>query len=1025
MLKKCILFLFLLMAGVGVVAQQTVTGKVTDSSDEPIPGASVLEKGTSNGTVTQMDGTYSLEVDEGATLVFSFVGFEEQEIPVEGRSSVDVEMQESVTGLDEVVVVGYGVQQKKLVTGATTQLGGEKVSSQKTTNVLEGMKGQSPGVNISSGSAQPGEGMKVNIRGLGTVGDASPLYIVDGVQTDDITYLNSSDIESIDVLKDAASAAIYGSRAANGVVLITTKQGEEGKATVTYDGYFGVQNLYKKMPYMDKKEYAVIMNEQYLNSGQSAVFDQEEINDLEGGTDWIDMVTVDDAVVQNHSLGVSGGNEQSIYSLGASYTSQEGIVGGQDKSNYERFGFRLNTEYELIEDHARIGQHLTYAYSEKKGIQVGDFYSNTLGSAYRTTAFLDPYDDDGNVNPTGLRETSPYLAMQLNNNDLDKSNKLLGDIYLEVEPVEGLQYRGSFTMDYDAGNQRDYTPVYDLGFETRNEESEVSQDFWDGKTFGMEQTLSYDFLLGERHSVNALTGMSAQKTTGDRMWARKYGLLIDAYKYAYLSNAKNVPTAEDDITGEPYVEDKLESYFGRLNYDFDEKYMLTAIFRADGSSKFAEGNRWGYFPSVSAGWVLTNEPFMEALTNWMDFFKIRGSWGQNGNQSIEAFRYMATLTTENGQYAFGSEEGSFETGIYPDKLPNTELQWETSEQTNIGFDAQFLRSRLNANFDYYNKETKDWLVEAPVLDIMGADAPFINAGNVENQGFELGLTWNDNLGELRYGINANISHNKNEVTYIGNASGFIQGGQNLLYRNATDFFRAEEGHPIGYFYGLETAGIFQNAEEIEEWEVQPDAKPGDIKFVDHSGPEGIPDGKIDQNDRTEIGDPNPDYTFGLSFNAEYRGVDLSVTTSGAMGHQIAMGFMHDFNEPRSNYHQAYLERWHGEGTSGYWPRVTNNNEANGNWTYVNDLLIDDGDYWKINTVTLGYDLTHTWNNAPFSELRVYLTGQNLYTFTDYLGMDPEVGYGVEDDAGRNYSSGIDVGYYPHPRTYMFGVNVKF
>jgi TonB-linked SusC/RagA family outer membrane protein len=416
---------------------------------------------------------------------------------------------------------------------------------------------------------------------------------------------------------------------------------------------------------------------------------------------------------------------------------------------------------------------------------------------------------------------------------------------------------------------------------------------------------------------------------------------------------------------------------------------------------------------------------MEGLGNWLNFFKLRGSWGQNGNQNIEAFRYMATLTTEAGQYVFGPKEGELTTGIFPAKLPNEDLKWETSEQTDIGFDAFFLNNRLSANFDYYKKKTKDWLVEAPVLDIMGAGAPYVNAGNVTNEGLEFALGWNDKVGDLNYSINANVAYNENEVTYIGNATGFIPGGENLLYTNANYFFRAEAGYPIGYFYGLETAGIFQNAREIEEWGVQPDAEPGDIKFVDCSGPDGIPDGKIDQNDRTMIGDPNPDYTFGFSFSLEYKGADLSVTTNGALGHQIAMGFIHDFNGLRSNYHQVYLNRWHGEGTSNYWPRVTDNTEKNGNWKYINDLLIDDADYWKISTVTLGYDLNNLWSASPFQMLRVYVTGQNLYTFTDYLGMDPDVGFGVEDSAERKFSSGIDVGYYPHPRSFLFGVNVKF
>jgi TonB-linked SusC/RagA family outer membrane protein len=993
-----------------------------------MPGVNVVEKGTNNGGITDMDGNFTISVPSTeSVLVFSFVGYTSSEIIVGTQTIMSVTMSPDLMKLDEVVVVGYGVQKKKLVTGATTQVKGEDIAKMSTVNVMDALKGQTPGVNILSTSAQPGEGYKVSIRGLGTVGNASPLYIVDGVQTGDISYLNNTDIESIDVLKDAASAAIYGNRAANGVVLITTKTGKIGKAQISYDGYMGVQNLYKKMPYMNSMEYAVIMNEQYLNSGQSVApypTTPEGLAALGEGTDWVDHLIVKDALTQNHSLGVTGGTEQTIYSLGLSYSGQEGIVGGKSKSNYDRYTLRINTEHKVWKQYIKVGQHLTYSNYSKVGVNTNNFYDNILGSAYRTTPLLEPYDTDGNVTPTGMKETSPVLYMKYNYNKLKKEDKLIGDLYIEIQPIKNLFIKSTFSLDLYAGSNRSYTPVYNIGFESKNDMSKVSQDLWNGKTLTWDNSINYDLNIGKNH-LNFLAGMSAQKNTGDKMWAQKYGLLIDSYDYAYLSNAKNIPTVETDITGGPYDKERLVSYFGRINYDFGEKYLFTAILRADGTSKFAKQNRWGYFPSVSAGWIVTNESFMNDLTGWADYIKIRASWGQNGNQMPDNFRYMATLTTDKGGYSFGSKEGSLSTGIYPDKLPNSDIKWETSEQTDFGLDARFLKNRLSVSFDYYIKKTKDWLVDAPVMDIMGAKPPYINAGNVENKGFELALGYNDHIGEFRYGINANVAFNKNEVTYLGNAAGFLEGGNNLLYTNAGSVYRAQAGHPIGYFYGLKTAGIFQNDQEVTDWVVQPGAEPGDIKFVDISGPNGVPDGKIDENDRTEIGDPNPDYIFGLSFNGEYKGFDLSVITNGALGHQIAMGFIHNFNEQRSNYHQVYLNRWHGEGTSNEWPRVTNNTELNKNWTYINDLLIDNADYLKISTVTLGYDIKKTWKSCPFVKLRLFFTAQNLYTFTNYLGMDPEVGFGVEDDAKRNYSSGIDVGFYPHPRTYLFGINVTF
>ena len=1027
---KCTLILVLMNLWVIPLFGQTVpiSGVVKSELDnEPLPGVNVTVKGTIKGTVTDVDGKYSLEVPSPETvLVFSFIGFATEEVVVGNKSTIDVTMASDITGLEEVVVVGYGTQQKKLVTGSTIQVKSEDILKMNTTNALDALKGQSPGVSISSASAQPGEGYKISIRGLGTVGNATPLYIVDGVQTGDISYLNPADIESIDVLKDAASAAIYGSRAANGVILVTTKKGKAGKPQITYDGYIGAQNLYKKMPYLNAREYAVIMNEQYLNSGQSAPFptDEASMEALGEGTDWVDMLIKDNVLTQNHSFGISGGTDQSIYSLGFSYTDQGGIVGGKDKSYYDRYSLRINTEYDLIKDYVKVGQNFTYSNTGKSGLNTNGLYDNILSTAYQTTPLLEPYDEDGNITPTGRRETSPVLFLKYNYNNIRKEDKIVGNAYIDINPIKNLTLRSVYNVDFSSGTYRDYTPIYDIGFESINLESRVSQNSWTGKTFTWDNSANYQLQLGKNY-IDVLGGMSVLRNSGERMWARKYGLLIDSFDYAWLSNAMNTPTTNQDITGAPYEKERLVSYFGRVNYNFDEKYLLTAIFRADGSSKFAKGNRWGYFPSISGGWNISNEPFMDGTGHILNYLKLRASWGQNGNQNIDNFRYMATLTTNGGGYSFGSTEGTLTTGIYADKLPNSNLKWETSEQTNVGFDARLLNHRLNLTFDYYNKKTKDWLVEAPVLDIMGAGAPFINAGNVENRGVEISLGFSDDIGDFNYSINANVAHNINEVTYIGNSSGFLEGGGNLLYTNANNFYRAEAGYPIGYFYGLKTAGIFQNEQEVEEWGVQPGAKPGDIKFLDLSGPEGVPDNKIDENDRTMIGNPHPDYIFGLSLSASYKAFDFTMVTNGAAGHQIAMGFLHNYNGITGNYHQVYLNRWHGEGTSNEWPRVTNNTEANKNWTYMNDLLIDNGDYLKIATLSLGYDFAKTFKSLPFQQLRLYFTGQNLYTFTNYLGMDPEVGFGASDNVGRNYSSGIDVGYYPHPRTYLVGLNVKF
>ncbi len=1016
---------------------KTVSGQIIDTNGGSLPGVSVVVKGTTNGTITDVNGDYTIKVSsENDVLVYSFIGMKNQEIAVAGKTTINVTMEEEFIGLDEVVAVGYGVQKKKLITGATTQVKGEDLTKMATTNIVEALKGQTPGLQISSGSAQPGETPKIIVRGTGTVNNSKPLFIVDGVQTDDISFLNSNDIESFDVLKDAASAAIYGVNGANGVILITTKTGKSGKMQLSYDGYMGVQNLYKKMPFLNAKEYAVIMNEQNLNSGQDPAFptDAASMAALGEGTDWVNELVTNNAKMQNHSFAVSGGSEQSVYSMGLSYTDQDGVVGGSDKSHYERYSFRVNSEHKVYKNYIKVGEHLNYSNTLKRGISTNNLYDNILVKAYSTTSLLDPYNSqpqlDENDPYKGARPTSPVLFMKYNYNNVNKQDKVLGDVYMEVEPIKGLTLKTSFAMDYTSGSYRDFTPTYNIGYEAIHAISTGSQRMWSHKVMTWDNTLRYVKSLGGSH-FDGLVGMSAKRNTGDNMYATRSDFFIEEFDYAYLKNAQELPTGTGDLTANPDDTERLLSYFGRVNYDYNEKYLLTLIYRADGSTRFSSKHRWAYFPSASAGWVVTNEPFMNSAESWLDFLKLRASWGTNGNQNIPNFLWMATLTPEDGGYSFGSEEGSLATGLYGKKLSNPDLMWETSEQLNVGFDAMFFGNKLSSSFEYYKKTTKDWIVDAPVAAISGAEPPFINGGSVENRGVELTLGYHGNVNKLRYNVNANIAYNTNEVTYVGNASGFFAGGNNLLYTNAGYTSRVAKGNPIGYFYGLKTDGIFQNDAEVQGYKsedgtlIQPLAEPGDIKFVDVSGADGVPDGKIDDNDRTMIGDPSPDYILGFSFDLKYKGFDFSVVTQGEFGKQIAMGFMHNFRSPKSNYHQDYLNRWHGEGTSNYWPRVTNNTEGNGNWTYMNDLLLSDGDYLKISNVTIGYDFKQLWKNSPLGQMRLYITAQNLYTFTNYIGMDPEANFGVKDQFDHEFVQGIDVGYYPHPRNFLMGLNVKF
>jgi len=1020
-----LMFFFLFVFSQSLFAQQRqISGKITGVADgQPIPGAMVRIKGKTGGTGTNNTGVYVINAQTGDILQISSIGFTSKEVTVQQGNVLNISLNDGQQDLDEVVVVGYGVQQKKLVTGATVQIKGETLQKQSTTNALQGLQGQSPGVQITSSSGQPGEGMKVTIRGLGTIGNSGPLYVVDGVLTGDITYLNSADIESIDILKDAASAAIYGSQAANGVVLVTTRQGKRGQAAqITFDAYAGVQNVAKKAQMLNSSEYAAIMNEAAINGGKKPLFSNDQISALGTGTNWIDQMFVNDALTQNYALGASGASEASVYSLGLSYTGQEGVVGGKNLSNYQRYSFRINSEHNFYKDILKIGQHLTYSDIKNNGVGIGNQYNNTLRGAFNTSPFVPVYDADGkffdNSKSTWNNgEANPYALMVLNNQNRSNNQRLLGDIYLVLEPVKNLKFRTSLGIDYNAGESHSFTPIYNLSIYAYSTTTKASQSMNKGKSLIWDNLLSYKFKVKNDHAIEVMAGSSAYQADGTNIFGTNTNLIFDDLDHAWLSNATNKNIAGIIIGGRPNDADRRMSYFGRVNYNYKEKYLLNATFRADGSSRFAAQNRWGYFPSVSAGWVATNEKFLENQKAWLDFFKLRASWGQVGNQNIAAFQYLAPITLSNTNYTFGPGEGNLVPGAYPSRLSNPNLKWETSEQTNIGFDANFLKGKFTLNFDWYNKTTKNWLISAPILATAGADAPFINGGNVKNTGIELALMYKSNVGSFNYSIGVNGAYNKNKVGNIPTADGIVHGLANQLFDNSLEFYRAQSGFPIGYFWGLKTAGIFQNEAEVANYKsgngklIQPSAAPGDVRYQDLNG-----NGVIDNEDRTMIGKPNPDYTFGITFSGDYKGFDFSIVASGVSGNDIVQSYRNQSGQ-FGNYTTRILDRWHGEGSSNTIPRVTDDNR---NWTNFSDLYIQKGDYLRISNITVGYDLGKLFKKSYLKQVRIYAAALNVYTFTKYDGMDPEIGYGSE-----GFSSGVDVGYYPRPRTLMFGANLRF
>lgn len=813
------------------VMQQTkrITGTVKDATGMEVIGANVIVKGTTNGVITDLDGKFSLEAAPGSIIEISYIGYMTQEIPVTAQTSdLQITLKEDSQSLDEVVVVGYGVQKKKLVTGATLQVKGENIQKLNTTNPLGALQSQSPGVNIVANSGQPGKSFDINIRGAGTNGSTTPLYIIDGVEGD-INSLSPADIESLDVLKDAASAAIYGSRAANGVVLITTKQGKQGKLQVSYDGYVGFQNVYKMPDLLNAKEYMAVMDQLNFNTGNQPYtwtnyMSQEQYNRYmsgeDEGTNWLDAIRNKNAITTSHSLNLAGGTERSKFSTGVSYTKQEGTLGKPVASDYQRFTVRMNSEHILWKegdlDIITFGENLYYNHNESSGISEGNQYGNDISWMLRANPLVPIYNENGDyymyddLNKAGWFNYNSYtsnpIAAMVNSsrgNNKSKNYGLTMVGYLKVQPIKGLVYKGQVSYKQNSSSYRGYSPAYKLTSTDQKLTNEVTQNMTTGWDWQIENTLSYTFNI-EKHNFDVLVGQSFKKSgfgMGEYLEATANDLLFSDWDRAYISNSMaSQPTS---AKGYPTGDNALASFFGRINYNFNEKYMASVILRTDGSSNFARGKRWGTFPSVSAGWVVSNEDFMENTHDWMDFLKIRASWGQNGNCNIDNFQYFSTVAFDHlGQYSFGNNKGTATQGGYASIMPNEDVTWETSEQLDLGLDARFLSGRLSLNFDWYNKKTKDLLIVAPILDSYGTNAPYINGGTVENKGVEIGLGWNDQKGDWTYGVNLNLAHNKNEVTQINNKDGYILGPDKVLAENTRPVSRMEVGHPIGYFWAL-------------------------------------------------------------------------------------------------------------------------------------------------------------------------------------------------------------------------------
>lgn len=988
--------------------QQTVKGIIKGPDGLPVIAANISQKGTNNATITDLNGNFTLNVTgRQPVLVISYIGYVTTEVNVSGRAFVEVVLQEDVAALDEVVVVGYGTMRKKDVTGAVSSVRSGEITKNATSNVMQAIAGKMSGVQVVQNSGTPGGDVSILIRGVGTINDASPLYVIDGVPVSGgMWYLNPNDVESIDVLKDASATAIYGSRGANGVVMVTTKQAQEGHTEINFDYSYGIQHSAKTYKMLDASQYAALHNEMRTNAGPEyslnpAFADPESLG---AGTDWMDAI-FRTAPMQKVNLSMLGGNQKISHATSLGYYTQDGIM---KNSSYNRLSLQSNISSKLASN-ITVRANVNLSAENRRTQPV----STVIQNAMRILPSIPIYDDNGEyAGPTGNAEwngnaLNPVAIINEQNYRM-KGFRMLSNISLEWEIIKGLKFKttGGAELGYDYNNS--YIPKYKWGMnESKNTMQTVTSAY--EQLYLWDNTLNYDKAFG-KHRINAMIGTSYQEYKKESVSAAGSG------RASELTTELDNATKATDVGGNSYRW-ALMSYMARLHYSYDDRYLLTATFRADGSSKFGKDNRFGYFPSFAAAWNIGNEAFMQSVKP-VSLLKLRAGYGQTGNQNIGAYAFADKLSV-NGVYNFGSQRG-FESNlvnlIYPYLLSNPSVKWESVEQYNVGLDIGFLQNRIVANLDFYVKNTRDMLTKKPVPQTSGtsleqADWPPVNIGKVLNRGFEFTVNTKNFVGEFKWETSLNMSFNHNEVVSIG--------GPEIL--NGVSLIR--EGQPINSFYGYELGGIYQTLDEVFTGPVMenraPDkashspyknTSPGDMWFVDVDG-----NGEINDLDRTVIGNPSPDCIFGFNNTFSYKNFDLSIFFQGALGNQVWNGVRASHESMNSTYNQlaTTLERWTGEGSSYSMPRAiyadpNNNSRASTRW-------LEDGAYAKLKNLTFGYTLPEKWiRKAKMKALRLYVSLDNLCTITNYSGLDPEAGL-----------SGLDYGVYPSARTYMFGVSVKF
>lgn len=998
-----------------------VSGTVYDAgTGEALIGVSILEVGTSNGTITDFEGKYSLEVTDGK-LSFSYIGYKTQTLTVSASGVYDIKLESDNEQLDEIVVIGYGTQKKSDLTGSLSSISNKDIKNYAVSNASELLTGKAAGVFVAASSGQPGADAVIRIRGLGTVNDNNPLYVVDGQFMDNIGSLNPADIERIEVLKDASACAIYGSRGSNGVILITTKGGVKGETVVTLDAYVGIKNSYKALDMMNSEQYYNFITEAYKDDPTFVGEKKEKFtNQYKKGydTDWWDEVTRT-AFTQNYNVSIRKGTDKSRSAISLGYVGDQGAI---ITTEFNRLSLRLNQEYD-INDYITVGATLNGAKIRSRdtgAITSFDFIQKADPFTPVINPLVDPSSPNYEYNKYAPTEWSfdpnPVAMLEQPDRYNDKFN-VFGNVFAQIKLFKGLSYRVQYSFERNHDVFKDFRPAFESTFSEDNlantggkylEETQLTNNSSVVFNYLVEQRLNYNTSFG-KNSLDAMVAMTYEKNTSEGINGYKRGALGNDEIYHIL----DAQTVGDQVSGGKTTSAML-SYLGRVNYSYDDRYLATVNFRADGSSRFAKGNRWGYFPSVSLGWRMSNESFFQNLNidNIVSNVKVRLGWGQNGNQRINRDAPLTLIGTNNEmQWYFGN---AYSHGYVPTYTGNPDIRWETSQQTNVGLDLAFFRNSLDVSMDFYVKKTNDMLLEMPIPAFGGfSNSPFFNAGDLKNVGFEVVMHYRNQIGkDFSYNIGLNMSTYKTTVTQL--TSEYLSGNNSRTY----------VGGPIGRFWGYQQIGIFQNQEEIDNYvdkngnKIQPNARPGDFKFA-KLGEEGPLN---DDDDRTFIGDPNPDLIYGFNLGFAYKNLDVSMAFQGTLGNDIwntAKGTLATAGNQNA-LAEAYTNAWRQEGDVNVkYPRITNS-DTNNNMR-ASSFYVEDGSYLRLQNMQIGYTLPSSvcQKTKLFSSCRFYVSAQNLFTLTGYTGLDPEIGV----DSPLNM--GVDNTHYPTSRTFTLGVNLQF